>query len=147
MSNQEKGGENMKKIMSIMLVVLFCFLMIAPASALENGATPRYNNTVSIYPYFYISSEGEAELQLQYRGYEGVTTGATITSKIQKKTLWWWKDVDGASWTDEATGHYNTVVHYFNLSKSGTYRLVYEFQIRGTGGAADVISGNVEDKF
>lgn len=137
----------MKKITSIMLVVLFCFFMVVPISALENGATPRYNNTAKTSYDFYISSAGEAEIFLGYSGYEGVTTGATITSKIQKKTLWWWNDVDGASWTDEATGHYYNVVHYFNLSKSGTYRLVYEYQIRGTGGAADVISGNVEDKF
>ena len=137
----------MKKITSIMLVVLFCFFMVVPISALENGATPRYNNVQLTDASFYISSEGKAEIVIDYNGYEGVTTGATITSKIQKKTLWWWNDVDDASWTDEVTGHYNTVVHYFNLSKSGTYRLVYEYQIRGSGGAADVISGNLEDKF
>lgn len=137
----------MKKVIAILLILIFGITLVVPVGALENGASPRYNNTTSTDKYFYISSEGEADIYLEYLGYQGVTTGATITSKIQKKTLWWWKDVDGASWTDEVTGHYNTVVHYFNLSKSGTYRLVYEFQIRGTGGAADVISGNVEDKF
>ena len=142
-----KGGVGMKKTLAITFVIIFCFLMMVPVTATETGVTPRYNNTISNYTNFYITSGGEAQVTLSYEGYEGITTGATITSKIQKKTLWWWNDVDGASWTDEVIGDSILVEHFFNLSKSATYRLVYEYQIRGTGGTTDVISGELEDKF
>ena len=137
----------MKKTLAITFVIIFCFLMIVPVAATESGVMPRYNNVFKENTYFYITSGGEAQVTLNFVGYEGVTTGATITSKIQKKTLWWWSDVDGASWTDEVSGYQFATVHYFNLSKSATYRLVYEYQIRGAGGATDVISGELEDKF
>lgn len=137
----------MKKAIAILLILIFGITLVVPVGALENGASPRYNNTTSTDKYFYISSEGEADIYLEYLGYQGVTTGATITSKIQKKTLLWWSDVDGASWTDELSGFYNTVSRQFHLNKSGKYRLVYEFEIYGTGGASDVISGEIEDKF
>lgn len=137
----------MKKLTAILLTLIFGIILVVPVGALENGSTPRYNNTAKISYDFYISSEGEADIYLEYLGYQGVTTGATITSKIQKKTLLWWSDVDGANWTDELSGFYNSVSRQFHLNKSGKYRLVYEFEINGTGGASDVISGEVEDKF
>ena len=142
-----KGGENMKKALAVILTLVFCFLMVIPAFATETAVTPRYNNVVKDNTRFYITSDGEAQVRLEFIGYEGITTGATITTKIQKKVLWWWNDVDGASWTDEVSGYEFSTTHYYNLSKSATYRLVYEYQIRGTGGATDVISGELEDKF
>ena len=77
----------MKRIASIILATIFCLMLIVPASALENGVTPRYSNTCTTSSDFYISSDGKADICLSYIGYQGVTTGATITSKIQKKTI------------------------------------------------------------
>ena len=137
----------MKKITTILLVIAILCTMIISVQASENEVMPRFNNTMQATTRFNIESDGLAVASYSFYGYAGITTKVVISSKIEKKFLWWWNDVDGASWTDEVSGYKFSTMHYYNLSKSATYRLVYEYQIRGTGGATDVISGEYEDKF
>ena len=80
-------------------------------------------------------------------GYTNYATGATITCKIEKKTLWWWSDVDGAEWIDSVEGSSNIVEHTYQLSKTGKYRLTYEITVYGTAGNPDVISNTIEKEY
>ena len=137
----------MKKFLSLFLVVLMCATMVLPVYAADGMVTPRYNNTFSTSANFSISSTGLATIALNYMGYPDYATGAVITCKIEKKFLWWWNDVDGALWVDTVSGSTNLIEHTFQLSKTGTYRLSYEFVINGTGGASDVISSTIEDEY
>ena len=77
----------MKKALAVIFTLVFCFLMVIPAFATETAVTPRYNNVIKDNTRFYITSDGEAQVRLEFIGYEGITTGATITTKIQKKVL------------------------------------------------------------
>lgn len=137
----------MKKILTLGLAIIMLCGMIIPIYAAENGIKPYLNNTATASSNFIIQDNGEAIVSLGYVGYEDYTTGATITSKFQKKVLWWWSDVDGASWTDEAVGDYYSVEHSYQLTSKGKYRVVYEFEIRGTAGDPDIISGTSEDTY
>ena len=137
----------MKKFLSLFLVVLMCTSLILPMYASNEVISPRYNNTASTSANFSISSTGLATIALNYMGYPGYATDAVITCKIEKKFLFLWNDVDGASWVDTVTGSTNLIEHTFQLSKTGTYRLSYEFVINGTGGASDVISSTIEDEY
>ena len=137
----------MKKFLSLFLVVLMCMSMVLPIYAADEMVTPRYNNTASTSANFSISSTGLATATLSYIGYTNYATDAVITCKIEKKFLFWWNDVDGAEWTDHIIGSTDIVQHTFQLTKTGTYRLSYEFVINGTGGASDVISSTIEDEY
>lgn len=142
----------MKRIITLILTAVILFAaVIVPISAVnyDDQIAPCYNNTIKTSTIFQISEDGLATAILDYTGYSNYTTDATITCHIEKSRwlIGGWKDVSGASWTDEVTGVTNTVVHTFQLSKKGTYRLVYEYEIRGTGGAADIISDNIEDTY
>ena len=137
----------MKKILSIVFVTVLCFSMMMPLYASSKNITPYYNNTASATAYFTIDSAGVASATLSYAGYPDYATDATITCKIEKRILWWWSDVDGASWVDEVIGSSNVVQHTFQLSKTGKYRLSFEMVIRGTAGDPDVISDTIEKEY
>lgn len=136
----------MKKI----LINLVCFLLIfccmnTPASAAEhNEIFPRANNFSSTFTDFTINNNGTATVVVKYMGIDGVTSGAKITVKIQKRFLLvFWNDVDGASWVDNASGVYYSNSHSISV-KSGYYRAQVEYTIYGSGGAADVVTEQIE---
>lgn len=145
-----EGELKMKKTITLILTTLILFtLVIVPISAAnyDDQVAPCYNNTMKASAAFQIADNGLATITLNYLGHPSYVTGATITSYVQKSTSGGWVDVSGASWLDEVTGVTNTIVHSVQLTSRGTYRLVFEFEIRGTGGAADIISDNIEDTY
>ena len=137
----------MKKILSLFLVVLMCMSMVLPVYAADEMVSLRFNNTVMATANFLINSSGLAIATFSYTGYPNYATGATITCKIEKKFLWWWNDVDGASWTINLSGSTNATEYSYQLSKTGTYRLSYEITVYGTAGDADVISDIIEKEY
>ena len=137
----------MKKFLSLIFATFMCLSMVLPLYAVGEDATPYYNNTATATANFSINSSGLATITFSYIGYTNYATGATITSKIEKKTLWWWSDVDNASWIDELEGSNNIVERDFQLSKTGKYRLSFEMVIRGTAGDPDVISDTIEKEY
>lgn len=137
----------MKKILSLFMVVLMCMSMVLPMYATDEIITPRYNNVAMATGDFTITSTGLAIASFTYTGYTEYATRATITCKIEKKTLWWWSDVDGASWIDELTGSSNFAEHTIQLSKKGKYKLTYEIVVYGTAGDPDVINSYVEQEY
>ena len=125
------------------LICLLCMLMLfsyvtIPAAAANDGIMPCYNNVLETTTIFTISDSGVATVTVSYDGITGVTTGATITTKIQKRTLGFiWTKVD--EWVDSARLADYSTFHSVTLPDTGTYRVVVEYEITGTGGATDVI--------
>ena len=136
----------MKKLISVILIVVSLFTLACPAfAAVPEEITPLYNNVVSASCGLTISSSGNATVTLNYKGINGVTTSATVETYIQKKTLGLvWTTVNigqpNNKWVDTVTGVSPTIRHYAQLDSTGTYRAVAKFTISGTGGTADVIS-------
>ena len=129
----------MKKILICLLCMLMLFSYVTiPAAAANDDTMPRYNNVIETITNFSISDSGVATVTVSYTGVPGVTTGATITTKIQKRTLGFiWTKVD--EWVDSARLVSYSTFHSVTLPDTGTYRVVVEYEITGTGGATDVI--------
>lgn len=132
-----------RRIISIIfLAIMVCTLAVSVAAA---TIQPRLNNTAMTSTNFTITSSGKATITASYTGYKNVTTGATVTSYIEKRTLgMFWTRVDigeiGNAWVDTSTDDTDAFGHVFYLSERGTYRAIVEYEIRGTGGATDVIN-------
>ena len=100
---------------------------------------PLNNNSNLIQTEFSISDTGDAAVVVNYEGYPNVTTGATISIKIEKRNLLvFWSDVIEDTIVVNGS-HYANELHY-QLNKTGTYRCTVEYVISGTGGADDVIT-------
>lgn len=137
--------------MKKMFINFICFIVIFSCVSTtvfaldEPGISTYANNTASTNTVFVII-DGVAYATISYNGYDGITTNAVITTKIQKRfLLFFWQDVDGAYWTDYASGVYYSNSHSISVS-SGTYRVQVEYTIYGSGGEADVITDEIEAK-
>ena len=129
----------MKKFLAFCLTLVFVLTFIHPVPVLASDIMPRYNNTSETTTAFDITNTGEAIVSMHYIGYSGVTTGATIEIKIEKRNLLvFWKDI--ATETITVDGYYYTNELYYQLSDTGTYRCTVEYTIYGTGGSADVVT-------
>ena len=135
-----------KKILTLTLATLFMFMLVIPSIAQEKEVAP-VSDEFPHYATLSIDSNGLASMDYYCKGVEGVTTRIEISSQIQKKTLWWWNDVDGGSYFFEKDSYECTFWNTKQLSKSGTYRLVVTYTVYGTGGAADVINSQVEASY
>lgn len=128
-----KTMKTMKSLISFLLIVLTILsVYILPVSAEEQIVTPRLNNAILINTDFSISSSGLASIYVYYEGYKGITTGARIEVTLQRKT-WglFWSDVE--TWTRiPGTVSFTDCLTY-QLTKTGTYRAIVEYEIRGTG--------------
>ena len=135
------------RIIAILLLVVVIGVIAVPAAAamIENDLImPCYNNTASTSTNFSISTAGKATVTAVYNGHKGITTGATVTSYIEKRTLGiFWTKVDigepNNEWVDTSTDYAEAFVHEFWLEDKGTYRATVVYEISGTGGATDVI--------
>lgn len=137
----------MKKITLVFLSVIILCMAVIPVHASDYEVMPCLTNVINARASFTIQDDGTAIANFAYVGYEDYFEKATVTSKIEKKILWWWSDVDGASWTDERFDVEDSWQHSVQLSSGGTYRLVFEFQISGNTGEVDVISDTLEKKY
>ena len=83
----------MKKSICLLLAFLFiACIFTVPVNA--SDISLYNNNTLIVDTIFAIKETGEAVVLVNYEGYKNITTGATITIKIEKKTLlFFWSDV------------------------------------------------------
>lgn len=142
--------------LAILMIVLQLFAALSVSAASlpysETAAIPRYryNNTLVTSEYITISS-GEAVIYASYIGFQGVTEGATIDIKLQRKVFIFWVDVDNGqtdnTWSDSFTGYLGSVLHSIDLSVSGDYRAKITYNIYGSGGSADEISVVLYDSY
>lgn len=129
----------MKKKICLLFVLVFVFVSIAQFSVLASDIMPLNNNTLAAKTRFSISNTGEAVVSLNFEGYSNVTTGATISIKIEKRNfLLFWTDV--VEETITVNNYYYENALYYQLEDTGTYRCTVEYVISGTGGADDVIT-------
>ena len=141
-----------RRIVSIVLLVIILSTLTLAAMAagnVDNGVMPRYNNTAGTSTNFSISTTGKATITATYSGIASKTTGATVTSYIEKRTLRiFWSKVDigqpNNEWVDTSSDYTDVFVHEFYLSSTGTYRAKVVYEISGTGGATDVINYDQE---
>jgi hypothetical protein len=131
----------MKRLFALTLISLLLVSFIMPSSALE--ISPCFNNTLMTQTDFIIESGGNATVCIDYTGYSGITTGANITSTIQKRVaLFFWSDV--TSWSDTSSEYSYSNEHSYQLSSTGTYRAVVQYTVYGTGGSPDIINETIE---
>ncbi len=127
-----------RKMISILSIALVCILLCQMMVS-ASDITLFNNNTSHTATNFSISSTGKASVTVRYIGYSGITTGATISVKIEKRTLlFFWSDI--VEQTYSISGYQYGNVYEYQLEDTGTYRCTVVYTISGTGGADDVIS-------
>lgn len=133
----------MKKKISILFIIAFLLAFLFQTNvmaAMPNEDSIMNNNVNSTITNFDISSSGNAEVYVYYRGISGVTSGASISVVIKKITfLWFTTTVVDETYNIAAESYSNT--YYYDLSSygSGTYRCNVTYTVSGSGGPDDVI--------
>jgi hypothetical protein len=143
--NRSSAGKTVYILLIIALLSVSFLSVAADTISSQNhmeSYTVRNNNTIRTSEYFSISS-GEAAIYTSYVGYQNVTTGAQIETKVQRKFLFFWVNVDNGqtnnTWIDSFTGYQGSVIHSIGLSSTGNYRAVITYYVYGSGGDTDVI--------
>ena len=128
----------MKKSSCLLLAFLFIVcIFTVPVNA--SDISLYNNNTLATNTIFTITETGEAILAVIYEGYPNITTGATITIKIEKKTLlFFWSDVIDETITAVGDSYFNEF--HYQLEDKGTYRCTVVYTVSGTGGPDDVLT-------
>lgn len=146
------NGKN--RIGFLFLVAVILLTGVFPLSAVdEQSDTPitppiiRLNNTNLVVCNFLIIDTNNAVAEATFEGHNGITSGATIEIKLQRKVLFWWTDVSGGAWTDTINSYYGGVSHSLRLTKKGDYRAVFTITVRGSGGDPDVLTDTITDSY
>ena len=130
---------DLKKNFCLLFALVFVFAGVIQFSVSASDIMPLNNNTLAVNTNFVISETGEAITAVYFEGYPNITTGATITIKIEKRNLlFFWSDV-----VEETIivndSYYVNELHY-QLENTGTYRCTVVYTVSGTGGADDVLT-------
>ena len=129
----------MKRKLCLIFALIFTLSAFLSPSVLADDISLFNNNTDMTITRFTISDTGEARVLAEYSGYPNVTTGATITVKIEKRNLLvFWKEVVNDVYYFREESHAETFV--YQLEKTGTYRCTVDYLISGTGGTDDEIT-------
>ena len=129
----------MKRKICLILTVVFLMSAWSSAWVYADDISLFHNNTDMVNTEFSISDTGEASVYTHYAGYSGITTGATITVKIEKRNLLvFWNEVVNDVYYFREESHAETFV--YQLEKTGTYRCTVDYLISGTGGLDDEIT-------
>ena len=129
----------MRKKICLLFVLVFVFSSIAQFSVLASDVMPLNNNTNLTKTRFLITDTGDAIVTVNYEGYPNITTGATISIKIEKRNLllFWNEVMEETIYVNDS--RYYEELHY-QLQETGTYRCKIEYVVSGIGGADDVIT-------
>lgn len=128
----------MKKTKRIIAVVMSLVLILAccPIAVSADTPTPYMNNTMGTSTGFSINSAGKANITVAYSGIPGITTGAKITSYIERKSGSSWIRVpNGTSyniWIDNPTSTSFATEHSTTVTIRGEYRAVITYNIYGS---------------
>lgn len=129
----------MKRIFVSVLLMICILSFVLPLDVFASDVSLCNNNTLSTTTGFSISTNGRATVGLAYEGYPNITTGATITIKIEKRNLLlFWRDVIDETITVVGDSYFNEM--YYQLEDTGTYRCTVVYTVSGTGGADDVLT-------
>ncbi|MBQ2988133.1 MAG: hypothetical protein IJD59_03420 [Clostridia bacterium] len=129
----------MKRKLCLIFVLIFTLSALLSPSAFAEGISLYNNNVDTTTTSFSITDTGEAQVMAAYSGYSGVTTGATICIKIEKRNLLiFWNEVVNDVYYFREESHAETFV--YQLEKKGTYRCTVDYLISGNGGTDDEIT-------
>ena len=128
-------------ILSILLfltVLLMFSSLCQPVHADSEGLRYSYVSRADSIPS--VDASGQLYIAISYVGYNGITTGAKITTYVQKRTLgiFWIKVNNGEpdnEWVDNVSGSSYNGDHELHLSSTGTYRITSEFTIYAATGS------------
>ena len=136
----------MKRRITFIVALVMIIALGTHAVVMADDASLYNNNTGMMNSSFVITETGEAIVGVNYEGYTGVTTGATITIKIEKRTLlFFWSDVVDETIT--AVGDRYFKEFYYQLEDKGTYRCTVVYTVSGTAGADDVLTFEDTEKY
>ena len=129
----------MKRKLSLTLSLIMLLFAILPTYILADDISLYNNNTATTATSFMITDSGEARVAYEYDGYEGITAGAVITIKIEKRNfLFFWDEiVEDCFVVPEVSGYGCNV---YQLTSKGTYRCTVTYRVGGTGGEDDVLT-------
>ncbi len=129
----------MKRSLSFVLAILMALIVGLNALVFAGDIALYNHNTAGMNSAFAISETGEASVLVNYEGYPNITTGATITIKIEKRTLlFFWSDVIDETITAVGDSYFNEF--HYQLEDTGTYRCTVVYTVSGMGGADDVLT-------
>lgn len=129
----------MKRTLSLVLVIAITLFIGLNTFVCASNVSLYFNNTAGINADFAITSDGRALVLVNYEGYTGIATGATITIKIEKRNLLlFWSDVIDDTITVTGSSYFNEFV--YQLSDKGMYRCTVEYCISGTAGPDDILT-------
>ena len=137
-----------RKFLFVAVAVILSVSTLAMTAVYAIGGVSTCNNNLNMTATSFVIFDDVGEVSISFVGYTGITTEAIVESKIQKKTLFWWSDVDNGetdnTWVDHFYSISGSLSHTLEITKKGTYRAVVTYTVKGTGGADDVIDEVVE---
>lgn len=133
--------KNIKRTISFLIVLATIISIFSVTSfATEKEFPTRNNNTAYTETRFSITTSGIAKVYVEYDGYPGVTTGATIDIVIKKNTfLWFTTTVVDESYNIVGESYYHTYEYDISSNGSGTYKCFVTYTVSGSGGPDDVL--------
>ena len=138
----------LKKGSTILTVILLLLSFAIPASATTQDypVSPYYLNATNCSYAFSISSSGVAFIEINCYGTADSFVKLIANVKIQKRFLGlFWSDVaigePNDTWTAQSTSLNANLSKTFQLSKTGTYRAVFDIEVVGING-----NDQIEDK-
>lgn len=136
----------MKRRITFIVALVMIIALGTHTVVMGDDASLYNNNTGMMNSGFAITETGEAIVAVNYEGYTNVTTGATITIKIEKRTLlFFWSDVIDETITAVGDSYFNEF--HYQLEDKGTYRCTVVYTVSGTGGADDVLTFEDTEKY
>jgi hypothetical protein len=136
----------MKRKIIFIMTLLVIFSLGINTFVMAEDISPYNNNTAMMHSAFVITETGEAIVGVNYEGYTDVTTGATITIKIEKRNLlFFWSDVVDETITAVGDSYFNEF--HYQLEDKGTYRCTVVYTVSGTGGPDDVLTFEDTEKY
>lgn len=137
-----------RKFLFVAVAVILSVSTLAMTAVYAIGGVSTCNNNLNTTVTSFVIFDDVGRVDASFVGYTGITTETIIESKIQRRTLFWWSDVDNGetdnTWVDHFYKVSGDVTHTVEITKKGTYRAVVTYTVKGTGGADDVIDEVVE---
>ena len=135
------------RVISFVMLCVILFTMVMPINATDSGIMPLGNNVDGTRNNFTIDDSGIATVTYLCEGYNNITTTIKVEIKLQKKTWWWYNNVDGAYWKDVIDYYRCSGEHSIQLTQGGTYKAIVTYTVYGSGGVADVITKELEASY
>ena len=129
----------MKRKLSLTLSLIMLLLAILPTYIFAYDVSLYNNHTATTATSFIISDSGEAIVTYEFEGYKGITAGAVMSIKIEKRNLlFFWNEIVDDCFV--VAGESGMGCRDYQLTSKGTYRCTVTYRVSGTTGVDDLIT-------